>query len=460
MIKPSLSILQAVLAVAIAFSFGTKCLAEESAPAQWRLDLQKLLNERRLDEATALIHERARERPPPPEFPKGMYSLAQALLLNSKRYEAYPILQEITQRYPDNEAAGLAWCSLGRLYGDPSIAWQHLGRESLGLRLEERKIEAYERGFSLVNKHNEQRPYTGDTDYRIACNELGKHYIALGEWERAKLAYTAWRTDSSCGTCYASMNAERHQALLLCELQLGRHEAAIEQIWRKLVHPDLDSDAVGPYVLIRLYTEAEQLDDLARLKLELIKSGFERFPVEDPKAQRHLGILISASQSVSPMSASRWAWAGLSESLRDPRSGQPANTTVSHIARWTLIREGKEYLPHIQREARAGNPQFIELLIAMDSQESQDALVQLALSGDENLLQQICRLINSRARNPQELIDRITANLPEKQRVLARGRDTPPELVLRLYKPWPLPDPGSLPKTLPDNLLEEMLSAN
>lgn len=445
------------LAFAALCAIAWPCLAADERP-QWIPVFDELVKQGRLDEATSFIQKKATERPTSAYIPKAMYSLSQSLLRSGEHREAYALLQTIVHRFPDTESAGLAWCSLGRLYGDRSLAWKYLGNSAYFLRLEDLQIQAFKRGFAQVELEDPERSFPANGDYNNACNTLGHHYLKTGEWEPARKAFLAWNTQSSCGTCTAQMNFERDQALLLCELQLAKHPSVATGLWRKLANNgDSHLDQMGSYLLVRLYTEADQVDDLSRLSLSLVEDGFRAFPRDSAEHQHRRSVLIRTSASLMELiSTSRQAnHEVLARSLEVSVDYHSPAKAKAHVERWTLVRERNRNTTIIEQAARSGDPQFIRLLYILNSWQSHDALVRLAASGDWNRLQAVVRCLPTHQPGSEELLERIVAVLPEREQRSARSMASRPEpfpLTFRFYEPWPVPAKGSLPKALPDDL--------
>ena len=106
----------------------------------------------------------------------------------------------------------------------------------------------------------------GDT-HGYACQRLGAYYLKRNDWAKALGVYSEWKPSSWCGTCLEGMQSRRQDFIRLCQAHLGQFNAAIEQAWRQTVSDQFIDDQLCMFVLVRLYAEAKQLEDLQLLNL-------------------------------------------------------------------------------------------------------------------------------------------------------------------------------------------------
>ncbi len=110
---------------------------------------------------------------------------------------------------------------------------------------------------------------------------LARHYRDKGDFKKALDYFTRWEPQSWCGNCRASMEAEREQEIILCQLRLSNHTSAIRDIFRRLQKDDW-LKSFDAWVLWHLYTDAGQLGDL-RAMLDHYEKGRNERPREEKR---------------------------------------------------------------------------------------------------------------------------------------------------------------------------------
>src|SRR5438067_4601798 len=93
---------------------------------------------------------------------------------------------------------------------------------------------------------------------------LARHYRDKGDFKKALGYFTRWEPQSWCGTCLASMRAERERETALCRLRLGQHAAVVRDRLHWLQKED-GLAGFDTWLLWRLYRDAGQLGDLRQM---------------------------------------------------------------------------------------------------------------------------------------------------------------------------------------------------
>jgi hypothetical protein len=240
---------------------------------------------------------------------------------------------------------------------------------------------------------------------------------------------------------------------ILCEAHLGRFESAIERAWRRL-----GRDGIGGFVLVRLYAESDQLDDLQTMALDYLEQKYKRYPRTDDLSDRYY--LTEAVQTVASLSSA------IADARRIPfdehanvlRARDERAAVSKHVARWWCFREKNRAVPELENEFKdddANGHPFLEILAALDSPASGESLVRLAIEGDVYRQQYICGLMRHRMTNPQPLIAKVVEGVPEERARNTNWNVDRTPTHYRFYQHWTPPQKKSLPTKLAASLFAE-----
>jgi tetratricopeptide (TPR) repeat protein len=428
-------VLRWTVAVLFVLAAALPCLAQAPATKtpEWVTRLGELTKARKFDEAIALVRAKAAEEPPAAEVPQAMFRVAQWLYGAEKYDESLKLLTEIIDRFPKSPVASLAWCGKGQVYGRQGKT--------------DEMIAALERGMAAPRAWTETNVMDAGDTHGYACQVLGEHYLKSRQWDKALAVYTAWKPNSWCGTCLASMDARRSNSLLLCEVNLGRFDAAVERAWNNLGY-----DGLAMFVLVRLYAEANQLDDLDRLVLEHFDREYRANPIGRDRSSQFVvqaAIETTASFGKAIKKARRRAFDDHLVTLRDLQSSAAVE---QHVARWALLQGHRSSVQQLSLEvlrSDRGGVQFLELLAVIDTPAARKELVQLAVTGDVYRQQMVCGFIRHRMKDSQPLIAEIVEKVPADRTTDTNWNIDPLPTTFRFYAAWTPPREKSLPKTLP-----------
>lgn len=404
--------------------------APAAKPQEWVTRLDKLTKEKKFDEAVALVRAKAAEDPPAAELPTAMFGLSQTLLLYEKNDESLAILKEIPERFPKSSLASLAWCGMGQVYSrlekhDEMIAALERGRAGLRVDAEFRRIDLLDA-------------------YGFACHQLGEHYLKNQQWEKALVAFSDWEPNSFCGNCLEAILAEKSERILWCLLQLERYDEVSRRTWKEIAHGTWADDQLNDFVLIRLYAEAGQLDDLRTQVNGFLNLAETRL---DRGTEKELHRLES---SIRPRVTTLLKSIELAESKRYSDHiavfREEGDRSQHHLSAWVLIRDHSRTVPILLKEARQEDDAgilFIDFLAAIHSPAADSAIKSLASKSPP-----------ARRKRAVELQRAIRAK--ELEVLHAEGMVIPGQrMPLHWYQKWPDVASESLPVSLPPDLLEK-----
>lgn len=437
----------ALLSVLVSFWIvGGRCWSQAVGETKPKLlaDVGQLLRDDNVDEAAALVRSKAAEKSPPAEVSQAMFYVAQRRLAGNKLSEAEALLVEITEKFPKSPATGLAWCGLGQIYS--------------ARRQTEQMVAALERGIAAPRAWTETNIMDASDTHGWACETLGKHYMASGQWAKALPIYTNSRPNSWCGTCQGSMNASRMNHILICQANLGRFNEACLASWSELANPrpSYEMASHGAFLLVRLYAEAEQLDDLRTLNVKLVEAAVRQYPPNDVGNQHRLAAVIKSSAAMLE-ACDVVRLPNVGDMLPEIAVPRIPNSVGLQTRRWLIVLHGRTSVAQIKDAAERAEQRgatYVELLAAIDTPAAREALVQLAIRGDIYRQQYVCGVIRHRLKDPGPWIAKIAAAVPtERARYTNWNIDPAPDTDL-FYAAWNPPPKGSLPKRLPANLFE------
>jgi hypothetical protein len=286
---------------------------------------------------------------------------------------------------------------------------------------------------------------------------LARHYRDKGDFKKALDYFTRWQPQSWCGTCRASMEAERAQEIILCQLHLGDHATAMRNIFRRLQKEDwlINFDA---WVLWRLYSDAGQLGDLRAMLDHYEKGRDERLRAEthDPSPTYGLrGLLrVQALAEKKDVAALVTLCRGeiQYESLETSRNGRrdlihsAAAETLAGIGGGEVeaINSALEKRPKvtgwlIYALGRSRAPSALDVLQKVAEQEG----------GDEDYrTQNIAYALALRGDAGKQVLKRLAEQKSEMGEAARQWLQRKAEPAWPVPT-WPRPQAGSLPKTVP-----------
>ena len=359
-----------VVATCLVLALAQHCIAQPT-PNQSELatKINALMRADKLDEAIALVRAKAAEPEPDLEVPMLMFAVGSWQSFGNSE-AALAIFQEITERFAGSEAAMLAWCGIGQIYSEQ------------GKRDE--MIAALERGVldrRFLAKAAADHGSTSALDF--ACRAMGNHYQELAQWDKALSYWLAWRPHTGCANCQVGVETIRLNHILLCQVRSVRFEEAIDMAWGALVPGSRVTDELALFVLVRLYAEAGQLDDLQSQCDQVAVVLNENLRKESTPVRRSL------NGRIEPLPARLTSAIALAESKRfsdhisvfEQASNDGhlmvAPSTDQHVAAWVLIREHKRTIQTVLKSARqhsAAGERLTAVLAAIKSPNAKSAL--------------------------------------------------------------------------------------
>jgi tetratricopeptide (TPR) repeat protein len=424
---------------------GELCCAQFTKPTDSKLQLAVIerLQAGQHDEAIALATKAAAEPNPGVDVAETLFTTAKFLFAREKYETSLALLKQIPERFPDSPMASLAWCGIGQVYGK-------LGDTGS-------MVSALERGMTGPRKWTEMNIIDASDTHSYACQVLGEHYIKAAQWEKAFKIYSEWRPRSWCGNCAESMKSNRVDHLILCLIQLGKHQEAIEFAWRE-VAGSYQYDSIPEFAILRLYEEAGQRRDISQLTTELIISA---------KAQAHQQSRLKHFEKISTRMSKALAlvvngdWKQRLQIFDRARAEDGLDLALNKdVVSWLLIRDPQKTVPIMLIAAKATDDMIVpmgEILSAIDTPASRNGLVKLGISGKGiGHQQEICGLIRARVRDPEPLIAEIKARVPEERKRYDFSWQNPTPFSRQFFAPWPPPKKGSFPRSLPPNVVAEL----
>ncbi len=177
-----------------------------------------------------------------------LLEISRAFYRNAEFRKSLDLLEEIVRRYPNTRIHVLAQVAMGEVY-------QELGDER-------KMVAAYERAIDLPRTPTRLHLMDASDTNNRAYEALGDCYMKHRKWQSALPMWTAWKPQSWCGTCWASMERSRKKSIALCQLHLGSHRAAANTLLEGYFHGALGQSSSITLMLIHLYSQAGQIEDL------------------------------------------------------------------------------------------------------------------------------------------------------------------------------------------------------
>ena len=187
------------------------------------------------------------------EFSNELFAIAQAHFKAADYEEALSYLQEVVRRFPQSATAPRAYLGMGEVY------------EKTGD--EEKSVAAYRKAAGLSRSPTATSIMDASDTHNRASQWLARYYMDKKDWDEALRWWTNWKPSSWCGTCLGSMETRRAENMAICLAHLGRHREAAETCLEFLFqHATVWAESSPVALLVaRLYSEADQWDDLLRI---------------------------------------------------------------------------------------------------------------------------------------------------------------------------------------------------
>jgi tetratricopeptide (TPR) repeat protein len=291
-----------------------------------------------------------------------------------------------------------------------------------------------------------------------ATLRLARHYRDKGDFKKALDYFTRWEPQSWCGTCLASMRAEREQEIILCQLRLGDHATIIRDGFRQLQKNDWLSN-FHAWVLWRLYGDAGQLGDLRAMldDYDNGRKGRPRGEQGDPLPTRGLRDLLRVQALAEMKDVAALVTLCQEEirfgSLQACRDGR--RDLVHSAAAEALAGVGGVEVEAI-KSALGKRPQVTGWLIYSLGRSSAPSALEVLKEAaertgdrDYDSAENIAYALALKGEPGREVLKRLA----EKKSATGEAAR---EWLKRKAEPawpaptWPRPKAGSLPKTLPD----------
>jgi hypothetical protein len=313
-------------------------------------------------------------------------------------------------RFPDVNFASQAWLRTAQVYAR--------------LKEDEKMVAALERGIPL--KRGAAR---GDGDNWAEV--VGQYLVQAEKWEKALATYTNWKPSSTCGTCLRDMESSRFNYITLCQAQLGKPAEAAQTAWQN------HGDPLAMLSLIRLYSDAGQLEDLQKM-LAQGEKGRNRLD-EAKDIERALRLAVSR----------KWTdHLRQFEMIQDDRYVEYEFNVSQLVASWRLLQNAESSTAAIIGEAHEQPvSHYTKLLAAIDTVECRNVLVDLTAVTDDTQQAYVGSIIQARSKEPRELLARVEQRGTGKRRLWNPVINEVPTTQL-FYAKWPAVSRGSLPKQL------------
>lgn len=122
----------------------------------------------------------------------------------------------------------------------------------------------------LTGLANLRMKQTQPSDWYKVTPIIGRHFMKLGEWEKAQQAWESWpASDGGCGSWAIFPSESRKVRIATCLLHQGKHEEAVRVIADALTNPSVDSQIILPFLLFQIYDRAGQLEDFKKILSQL-----------------------------------------------------------------------------------------------------------------------------------------------------------------------------------------------
>lgn len=226
--------------------------------------VQTFLTERKTNEALAAVRELEKQATGDVDLSQPLFDISRLCFAEEKYERALAVLRQVVERYPAGAAAPMAWIGLGETY-------EKLGREA-------EMLEAYRTAAGRPSVETQTSIMDASNTRNRAHQWLGAYYTRKENWQEALEWWQAWKPSSWCGTCADSMRTRRAHGIVECLLKLGRKDEALEVLEASVLGPHLSAGKRLAVMLVDMYGERGQLDDLAKKLRKAIKLSVDTGP--------------------------------------------------------------------------------------------------------------------------------------------------------------------------------------
>jgi hypothetical protein len=346
--------------------------------------------------------------------------------------QALELYEEVLHRFPRSTAAAIATCGQGFI-----LARQGKHVES---------VACWERGVAFYSAIATPEFIDHANFYSGAWRALGEHYVKTRHWTNGQRAFLQWRpVGIGCVNGVDDYLSTRAYNIFICQTHAGPGTDTARQAWLALgCGGYVGPHDIPPFILVRLYAEADQLDDLQRLA-ENIRDATLVGSIPAPMGPSRAAAILDG---IKLAQSRRWSDHVAAFDHLDLSQPRPlADEVCRHVAAWVLLREQNESASAVANGARsnkeAGGDLLAELLVNMTTPKAKEALGRLS----RNTTSARRKLINELSRQRDARLKGSKINSTATKSSQARGT-TVSRLPLLFYEPWPATDPGSLPKSL------------
>lgn len=249
------------------------------------------------------------------------------------------------------------------------------------------------------------------------------------------------------------MQADRSNRIVFCQIHAGRANEAARECWKSVRKGE--NLAVSMFVLVRLYAEANQLDDLRQLSDHFVQESLDAANSNDGTDRSlthrylvHQERAKSLARVLEMLNSADWNDAiKLLPHSEEPSERIDLRKFEGRAARWQLMRNRDSSRTSIIAAARSNEKQFGELaslLAADDSEVARAALVDLAALDVSRRLA-IIQLVRIYSSDPEAVVSRIAERVPDDRTRYVQSSPEPRPFTAKLIQEWPRPAAGALP---------------
>jgi|GEM_PF-5096220 hypothetical protein len=415
-------------------------LAQHSAaqpapkPSELAAKIGELAKYDKLNEAVALVRSQAEKDAADSQLPMTMVFVADWARASDRLDTSLELYGEVIQRFPQTLSAALATCGQG-------FALDKQGKHKEG-------VAAWERGVAFYSAVA-PRDFKDRTNLASgAWHALGEHYVMTRQWSKGRRAYLNWQpVDIGCGNGIDDYLSTRAYNVLLCQAHAGPASTTARLAREALACGSFSTPQdLVVFVLVRLYSESDQLDDLEHLAEDDLNSVTPAHAMPlTPGARRSrsaaflAGIALARSRRWSDHIA---AFDGIDRSKPELFEDKVRR----HVAAWKLLREQNETVSAVAIAARQnkgpGGDLLAELLVNMSTTEAKESLGRLSRNSTPNRRKLIVELTQQRdLRLKKSKNASLTSETKQARGTVRSG------LPMLFYEPWPSIEPGSLPSS-------------
>ena len=287
-----------------------------------------------------------------------MVNVADAAIASGRIETSLEMYGEVIQRFPRTPAAAIATCGQG-------FALSRQGKHN-------ESVDAWERGVVYCSAIAPPDLIDHSGLYRSSWHALGEHYVKTRQWSKGRRAFLKWRpVGTGCGNAFDDYLSTRAHNILLCQTHAGPATATARDAWQALGCGLFNGPHdIPPFILVRLYAEADQLHDLERLAA----NAWDATPASsNPLPVGSLGRRAAAIVAgIELARSSRWSDHVAAFDDFDRSKPQPLEDEVRrHVAAWILLREQNATASAVasgdRKNKEAGGDLLTELLVNITS---------------------------------------------------------------------------------------------